>query len=269
MKLLVHPEVATQLKKYSSKLPHALLLTGKTGVGLSTIARSIADGFTLQGDLRPELLTKTSTIPQIGVDRIRELYSLSRGRQSLPSVVIVDDADTMTESAQNSFLKLLEEPPMNTHFILTTHSPEALLPTIKSRLQTLYIRPLSTAQSNKLLDTMPDFDETRRRQMLFIASGLPAELHRLSSDESYFHIRSERIRLAKELAEGSVSQRLSILFRNNPARDEAIAVTRQLITLLELNPQVSSVARIKKLLQTLEYLEKGGNIRLQLTAGVI
>ncbi|HEY0965458.1 MAG TPA: AAA family ATPase [Candidatus Saccharimonadales bacterium] len=269
MNLSIHPGTAKQLETYKKDLPHALLLTGKTGIGLGTIARSIAGTFYLQGDLRPELLTKTSTIPQIGVDRIRELYTLSRGKQSRSSVVIIDDADTMTESAQNSFLKLLEEPPMNTHFILTTHSPEALLPTVKSRLQTLHIQPISIEQSNELINTLPKLDEVRRRQMLFIASGLPAELVRLGTDDEYFRVRSERIKLAKDLVEGSTSQRLSILLKNPVSRDEAIATIKQIIELLELNPQTSSVMRIKKLLQTLDRLQAGGHVRLQLAAGVL
>ncbi len=269
MDLLIHPDVAAKLDVYHKSLPHALLLTGKPGVGLQTIARSLANHFTLQAVLQPELLTKTSTIPQIGVDRIRELYLLSRGKQARPSVVIIDDADTMTESAQNSFLKLLEEPPAHTHFILTTHAPETLLPTIMSRLQTVYIRPLTDQQSIKLVESMPDLDDTRRRQMLFIANGLPAELYRLSQDEQYFTTRSERIKLAKSLAEGTTSQRLSVLLKNNFTRGEAIALTRQLIELLELNPQSSSIARIQKLLKTLEYLEKGGNTRLQLASALM
>lgn len=269
MSLVVHPDVASKLSAFAKQLPQALLLTGKSGVGLSTIARSIEKDFVPHAYLRPELLTKTSTLPQIGVERIRELYTLSRGKRSETAIVIIDDADTMTESAQNSFLKLLEEPPANTHFILTTHSPESLLPTIKSRLQTLHVRAVSPDQTSQLLNALSDIDETQRRQILFMASGLPAEIHRLSSDESYFQIRSERIRLAKQLVEGSVSTRISTVLKQSLTRSEAIAMVTQMIALLELSPQQTSVLRIRKLLTTLERLESGGNIRLQLVAGMV
>ena len=50
---------------------------------------------------------------------------------------IIQDADTMNESAQNAFLKTLEEPPGKCLFILTTSRANALLPTIRSRCQRL------------------------------------------------------------------------------------------------------------------------------------
>jgi len=52
---------------------------------------------------------------------------------------IIHDADRMNDEAQNAFLKTLEEPPPETYFILTTGNPAALLPTTRSRCQTLMI----------------------------------------------------------------------------------------------------------------------------------
>jgi len=61
-------------------------------------------------------------------------------------VVIVFDADLMLEPAVNAFLKILEEPPEKTTLILTTSNLNALLPTIRSRCQTLYFPALSTTE---------------------------------------------------------------------------------------------------------------------------
>ncbi len=58
-------------------------------------------------------------------------------------VAIITDADAMNASAANAFLKLLEEPPAQTVFILTTPQPDALLPTIVSRCQRLRFDLLS------------------------------------------------------------------------------------------------------------------------------
>lgn len=52
---------------------------------------------------------------------------------------IVQEADTMNESAQNAFLKTLEEPPGKCFFLLTTGRASRLLPTIRSRCQILYL----------------------------------------------------------------------------------------------------------------------------------
>ncbi|GAJ21897.1 unnamed protein product, partial [marine sediment metagenome] len=55
-------------------------------------------------------------------------------------VVLVLEADRMTDAAANCFLKTLEEPPLDTVFILTSSRPNSLLPTIRSRCQAV---PLS------------------------------------------------------------------------------------------------------------------------------
>lgn len=59
-------------------------------------------------------------------------------------VVLILEADKMTDEAANAFLKTLEEPPLDTLFVLTSSRPHFLLPTIRSRCQTIpftYLRP--------------------------------------------------------------------------------------------------------------------------------
>jgi len=81
---------------------------------------------------------------EIKIDQIRraqESISLkpSEGRKK---VLIVDGAETMNEASQNAFLKTLEEPPGDSLIILITSLPQSLLPTIRSRCQTLVFQPL-------------------------------------------------------------------------------------------------------------------------------
>ena len=54
-------------------------------------------------------------------------------------ITILENAEKMTQEAQNSFLKLLEEPPKDVVFIIITKNPESLLPTIRSRCQLIRI----------------------------------------------------------------------------------------------------------------------------------
>jgi DNA polymerase-3 subunit delta' len=63
----------------------------------------------------------------------------SEGRKK---ILIVDGAETMNEASQNAFLKTLEEPPGDSLIILITSLPQSLLPTIRSRCQTLVFQPL-------------------------------------------------------------------------------------------------------------------------------
>lgn len=72
---------------------------------------------------------------EITVDQIRALAvdALVLPNEAEGKVYILPEADAMNVSAQNAFLKLLEEPPANVSFLLCTANPEALLPTVRSR----------------------------------------------------------------------------------------------------------------------------------------
>lgn len=59
-------------------------------------------------------------------------------------LLIIEDADKLNEQASNALLKTLEEPPQTTYLILVSSRPDALLPTIRSRCQTLRFEPLSS-----------------------------------------------------------------------------------------------------------------------------
>ena len=61
-------------------------------------------------------------------------------------VAILREAERMTEDAQNALLKSMEEPPPHTLFILTTHRPNALLPTVRSRSRTVCFRALRSEE---------------------------------------------------------------------------------------------------------------------------
>src|SRR5205814_66348 len=71
-------------------------------------------------------------------------------------VFVIGEAERMvpqegTEQAANAFLKLLEEPPSNTTIILTSSEPGALLPTIRSRVVTVRVAPVSQADIREFL----------------------------------------------------------------------------------------------------------------------
>jgi DNA polymerase-3 subunit delta' len=97
---------------------------------------------------RPSLSDPTETsnkqvlyrIDQVRDDLIQPM-SLARGEGNYKVNVLLD-VEKMKEEAANAFLKLLEEPPPQTIFLLTTNRPEQLLPTIVSRCQRLRFDPL-------------------------------------------------------------------------------------------------------------------------------
>lgn len=84
----------------------------------------------------------------VPVDEIRKIAPFLRRTSSIDGgwrVVIIDDADTMTRSSQNSLLKILEEPPARTVLILIAHRAGALLPTLYSRCVHVPFFPLPDA----------------------------------------------------------------------------------------------------------------------------
>ncbi|WP_019037332.1 ATP-binding protein [Psychroflexus tropicus] len=97
----------------------------------------------------------------INVDEAADVVkSLSlKSYEGGPKIMIMWCADKLNTSASNKLLKLIEEPPQNTYFILITDSPEDILQTIRSRCQRLDFPPLGEADLVKGL--LAKFDMTK------------------------------------------------------------------------------------------------------------
>ncbi|TDL81277.1 DNA polymerase III subunit delta' [Palleronia sediminis] len=170
-------EVAQAMAR--GRMHHAWLISGPRGVGKATLAWAIAryvvayrpdaappdhasDSLALPPDhpviarsralseprlflMRPTRNPDTGTPRrQITVDvarKLKDFLSLSAADGGWRAV-IVDAADDMTVQAANAILKLLEEPPARTVFLLVCHAPSRLLPTIRSRCRRLDCGPL-------------------------------------------------------------------------------------------------------------------------------
>lgn len=130
-------------------------------------------------------------IPQegtVGIEMIRDFErELSLTPRNSPAKVgVLTDIDRLTPEAQNALLKTLEEPPPHTYIIGTTSVPEALLPTIRSRMSVVRLtdaaRKSDTSILLKLLDESPGkrlqtiepFVATRDDAKKFVTSLLEA-----------------------------------------------------------------------------------------------
>ena len=88
-----------------------------------------------------------AAIPQgIPVQQIRALQQWSRQTGESPKVAILENADAMNPAASNAMLKLLEEPPHNCFFVLTSRRKQALLPTVLSRLRPFALQERSAQE---------------------------------------------------------------------------------------------------------------------------
>jgi DNA polymerase III subunit delta' len=139
-------------------MTHAWLFTGPPGSGRSVAARAFAaalqcpdggDGTchacrTVLAGTHADVQTVVPEGLSIGVAEVRELVRIA-GRapsQGRWQVVLVEDADRMTEQASNTVLKMLEEPPARTVFLLCAPSlhPEDVPVTIRSRCRVVGLR---------------------------------------------------------------------------------------------------------------------------------
>jgi len=102
----------------------------------------------------------------IKIDQIRELHSavfLTPQRASY-RIIIIESADKMNNAASNALLKILEEPPSHTHFILIAEQISTVLPTILSRCQLMYFS--ANANINNLLELGTLYPEGSERALL-------------------------------------------------------------------------------------------------------
>ena len=84
---------------------------------------------------------KEIPVAEIRALQARMPYAPHEGKRR---VVLLFEAENLSIAAANALLKTLEEPPARTHLVLTTSSPHALLPTVRSRCQVVRFAPLAT-----------------------------------------------------------------------------------------------------------------------------
>lgn len=160
-----------------TRMHHGWLLAGKSGLGKLDFAYAAARELVFEEGVQqpidhPDILTVTfgpkdkkaisaleSGKPYelsnvIKVEQIRAMERRLHTRPTLGSrrVVVVQPADAMNKNAANALLKSLEEPPVGTFFVLVTHRPARLLPTIRSRCRILRFPKLTDAQLERMLE---------------------------------------------------------------------------------------------------------------------
>lgn len=204
----LQPKAWAALLAQRQRLPHALLLAGPRGVGKLALAEAFAASLLCeaprpegracgacpaciwfgQGNhpdfriLQPEALAeedageeggrKEKASRQVTIDQVRALddFLVVGTHRAGLRIVVVNPADAMNRSTANALLKTLEEPPPSTLFLLTTHQPAQLLPTIRSRCQAVAVDIPDTGISLKALaaDGLADAE-----RWLALAGGSP------------------------------------------------------------------------------------------------
>jgi DNA polymerase-3 subunit delta' len=160
------------------RMHHGWLLAGKSGLGKRDFAMAAArelvaepgvpqpagehpdiivltygpkddKGEKAQAEGKPFELARSIRIKQI---RAMQRRLITRPTLGSRRAIIIDPADDMEKAAANALLKSLEEPPAGTFFLLVTHRPARLLPTIRSRCRTLRFPVLTDRQIAAMLE---------------------------------------------------------------------------------------------------------------------
>lgn len=263
--LLLSPTTQKFLSAYRDHPGQGLVLCGPKGSGLCTSAQALASDITSHSS--NVLIVSPDEKGTISIERVRALYVETRSVRRDALAILVDDADTMSNDAQNAFLKLLEEPVDNVHFILTSHEPQLLLPTIVSRVQSVEFSAISRTASESLLRAHHVTDATTLQQMLFIASGLPAELVRLADDKEYFAAQAGLVRRARDFLTANSHERLILISQIN-GREEAVQFVATIEKVLRFTAERDAAAAKKSTAETIETvasrLAGNGHVRTQL-----
>lgn len=153
----------------SQAMTHAWLFTGPPGSGRSNAALAFAAALVckssgcgtctdcltaLKGSHADVELIRTEGL-SIKIDEVRELITRASWTPSVATyrVVVMEDADRLTESAANAMLKAIEEPGLRTVWLLCAPTTTDVLPTIRSRTRNLTLRTPSIAAVKNLLES--------------------------------------------------------------------------------------------------------------------
>lgn len=192
--ILGHEQIISDLKRLAPKggLAHGYLFFGPSGVGKKLVALSLASH--LEGGhfepaplLNDALFIKPDEMRTIGIDATRAIkyFLWQKPNKSIRRTVVIDEAEFLTNEAQNALLKIAEEPPASSLLILIVEDPENLRLTLSSRLQKIYFATVKKDALISWLISDLKLKESAAGELARKSFGRPGLAYNLTKDKKF------------------------------------------------------------------------------------
>ncbi len=241
--IIGHEQIIQHLREAitSGKVSHAYILSGEDGAGKNLLADAFAMSLQCEekngtadacGKCRscmqavsnnhPDIIRVTHEKASIGVDDVR--IKINNDIQVKPysspyKIYIIDEAEKLTEAAQNALLKTIEEPPVYAVLILLTNNLSALLPTILSRCITLKLKAVDQDLIRQFLMSEYKVPDYQAELSAVFAQGNVGKAVKYASSDEFIGLKEDVLHLLKYLDEMEIYEIIDGLKRISEKKD--------------------------------------------------
>ena len=230
--IIGHEQIIKHLKNAIGlgKVSHAYIFSGEDGAGKNMLANAFAMSLQCEelgqaskpqedqinacgtckscnqatSDNHPDIIRVTHVKASIGIDDIR--IQVNNDIQIKPysspyKIYIIDEAEKLTEQAQNALLKTIEEPPRYAVVILLTNNSNALLQTILSRCVTLKLNAVDKEPIKKILMSKYQVPDYQAELSTVFAQGNVGKAIQYASSDDFAVLKEDVLHLLKHIDE--------------------------------------------------------------------